>query len=126
MMYRVLADLVMLAHFAFLAFLTVGGLLAWKWRWVIGPHLAACCWALLSVATGLECPLTLAEHWARRAAGQPGLPASGFIDHYIEGVIYPEEYTNLVRLAIAALVLASYAGYVLRRPGRPTGLYQLR
>ena len=31
------------------------------------------------------------------------------------GVIYPEQYTNLVRLGVAVLVLFSYIGYVLRR-----------
>ncbi|GAA3147277.1 hypothetical protein GCM10020001_083240 [Nonomuraea salmonea] len=68
-----------------------------------------------SVVTGVECPLTLVEDWARRHAGEAGLPASGFIDHYIEGVIYPEEYTNVARPAVAVLVLFSYVGYVLRR-----------
>ncbi|NJP97310.1 DUF2784 domain-containing protein [Nonomuraea sp. FMUSA5-5] len=115
MMYRLLADAVMVAHFAFLAYLAVGGFLAWRWRRTIWAHLAVAAWGLVSVVTGVECPLTLAEDWARRRAGLEGLPASGFIDHYIEGVIYPEEYTNLARLGVAVLVLFSYVGYVLRR-----------
>jgi hypothetical protein len=114
-MYRLLADAAMVVHFAFLVYMAVGGFLAWRWRRTIWAHLAVAAWGVLSVVTGVECPLTLAEDWARHSAGQEGLPTSGFIDHYIEGVIYPEEYTNLARLGVAVLVLFSYVGYVLRR-----------
>jgi hypothetical protein len=115
MMYRLIADAAMVVHFAFLLYMAVGGFLAWRWRRTIWAHLAVASWGVLSVVIGVECPLTLAEDWGRRNAGLAGLPASGFIDHYIEGVIYPEEYTNLARLGVAVLVLFSYAGYVLRR-----------
>jgi Protein of Unknown function (DUF2784) len=115
MMYRLIADAAMVVHFAFLAYMAVGGFLAWRWRRTIWAHLAVASWGVLSVVTGIECPLTLVEDWGRRNAGLAGLPASGFIDHYIEGVIYPEEYTNLARLGVAVLVLFSYVGYVLRR-----------
>ena len=105
----------MVVHFTFLVYMAVGGFVAWRWRRTIWAHLAVAAWGVLSILTGVECPLTLVEDWARRHAGQEALPASGFIDHYIEGVIYPEQYTNLARLGVAVLVLFSYAGYVLRR-----------
>ncbi|MFG1944480.1 DUF2784 domain-containing protein [Nonomuraea sp. NPDC048826] len=116
MMYRLIADLAMVVHFAFLAYLVLGGFLAWRWRRTVWAHLAVVGWGLLSITTGIECPLTLVEDWGRRNAGLLGLPASGFIDHYIEGVVYPEEYTNMARLLVAVVVLFSYVGYVLRRP----------
>ncbi|MEU8361036.1 DUF2784 domain-containing protein [Nonomuraea sp. NPDC048882] len=115
MMYRLLADAAMVAHFAFLLYLALGGFVAWRWRRTLWAHVAVVAWGVLSVVTGVECPLTHVEDWARRSAGQQGLPAGGFIDHYIEGVVYPEEYTNLARLGVAVLILFSYAGYVLRR-----------
>ncbi|MCK2220921.1 DUF2784 domain-containing protein [Actinomadura sp. ATCC 31491] len=115
MMYRLIADAAMVVHFAFLAYLAAGGFLAWRWRRAIRPHLAVVAWGLISITTGVECPLTLLEDWGRRHAGERGLPPSGFIDHYIEGVVYPEQYTNLARSGVAVLVLFSYAGYVLRR-----------
>jgi hypothetical protein len=114
-MYRLVADAAMVVHFAFLGYLALGGFVAWRWPRTIWTHLAVVAWGVISIVTGVECPLTLAEDWGRRGAGLAGLPASGFIDHYIEGVIYPEEYTNLARLGVAVLVLFSYAGYVLRR-----------
>ncbi|GAA0923899.1 DUF2784 domain-containing protein [Nonomuraea longicatena] len=116
MLYRLLAEATMVAHFAFLGYLALGGFLAWRWPRTIWFHLGAAGWGIVSVVTGAECPLTLAEHWGRVHAGQPGLPPSGFVDHYIEGVVYPEEYSLLVRWTLAVLVLFSYAGYlVLRR-----------
>ena len=37
--YRLLADLTMLVHFTFLAFVVFGGFLAWNWPRVIWSHL---------------------------------------------------------------------------------------
>ncbi len=74
MLYRLLADAVMLAHFGFLLFLVLGGFLAWRHRWVLVPHIAAVGWAALSVA-GMDCPLTAWEDDLRRLAGEQGLPA---------------------------------------------------
>ncbi|WP_327085758.1 DUF2784 domain-containing protein [Nonomuraea sp. NBC_01738] len=113
--YRLVAELAMVVHFLFLAYLAIGGFLAWRWRRTIWIHLGVVCWGLLSIVTGVECPLTVVEDWGRRHAGLEGLPRTGFIDHYIEGVVYPEEYTNAARWTVAVLVLFSYAGYVLRR-----------
>ncbi|MEU5865786.1 MULTISPECIES: DUF2784 domain-containing protein [unclassified Nonomuraea] len=115
MMYRLLAYAVMVTHFAFLAYVAVGGFVAWRWRRTIYLHLAAVGWAVVTLVTRVDCPLTVAEDWARRKGGLPGLPPSGFVDHYIQGVLYPEQYANLVRLGLTVLVLFSYVGYVLRR-----------
>ncbi|MGW4472076.1 DUF2784 domain-containing protein [Nonomuraea sp. NPDC004354] len=117
-LYRLLADAAMTTHFLFLAYLAVGGFLAWRWPRSIWAHLAVAGWGVLSIITGVECPLTVAEDWGRRRAGMAGLPPSGFIDHYIEGVIYPEKYTNLVRLGVAVLVVISWVGYLWRRRHR--------
>ncbi|MFC7107487.1 DUF2784 domain-containing protein [Nonomuraea rubra] len=74
MMYRLLADAAMVVHFAFLLYMAVGGFLAWRWRRTIWAHLAVAAWGVLSVVAGVECPLTLAEDWARHGAGQEGYP----------------------------------------------------
>lgn len=115
MMYRLIGEAAMVAHFLFLAFMVVGGFLAWHWPRLIWAHLAVAAWGIVSVVTGVECPLTVVQNWARHNAGEPGLVPSGFVDHYIEGVIYPDEYANLVRLGVVLLVLASWLGYLRRR-----------
>ncbi|MBB2912927.1 hypothetical protein FHS43_004222 [Streptosporangium becharense] len=114
--YRLIGEATMVVHFLFLVFLAVGGFLAWRWPRLISAHLAVAAWGLLSLTTGVECPLTVVEDWARRNAGQRGLPSGGFIDHYIEGVVYPGEHTVLAHVVVLLLVLVSWSGYLRRRP----------
>ncbi|MEU0487990.1 DUF2784 domain-containing protein [Nocardiopsis sp. NPDC006139] len=108
MAYRILADTAMVLHMAFLAYVLLGGLAAWKWPRALWPHLAATAYALGITLIGWECPLTHVERRARHHAGQEGLPPTGFIDHYLTGVVYPEEHLATVRLAAAALILLTW------------------
>ena len=110
--YRLLADTVMVLHFGFLGYVVLGGFLAWRWLWALLPHLLAAAWGGLTVLfpATLSCPLTAWEDAARRAAGQQGLPASGFIDHYLEGVVYPERYTGLIQTTAGVVVMVSWLG----------------
>ncbi len=119
MAYSALADVVVVFHLAFIAFVAVGGLLAWRWRGLVWLHVAAVAWAVGSVTLGYDCPLTPLEQRLRLSAGERGY-AEGFVDHYIEGVIYPERYTSVLRSAIAMAVLVGWAGLALmhRRPPR--------
>lgn len=120
--YRLLADVVMALHFGFLAYVVLGGFLAWRWPWALLPHLVAAVWGGLTVLfpATLACPLTAWEDAARRAAGQQGLPASGFIDHYLEGVVYPERYTGLIQGMAAVVALVSWFGAYWRIRARST------
>lgn len=118
MPYRVLGTGVLVVHFAYLAYVVFGGFLTWRWPKAIWPHLAAVGWAVLVVAASLECPLTWAEDWARRRSGQAPL-SGGFIDTYVENVVYPARYLQEVRGLAALLVLTSWVGgYLFWRAGR--------
>ena len=112
-MERLLADIVMATHFGYLAYLVVGGFLAWRWRRAIYPHLAAVAWALGIVLVGFPCPLTSIERRLRDEAGD-----FGFIDRYLEEVVYPEEFTTVLRLAVAVVVAIAYLGWFQRRGWR--------
>lgn len=117
--YRILIILVLALHFGFLAYLVVGGFLAWRWPRTGWLHLAAAAWGVTVVTAQLTCPLTYAEHWARQRAGETGV-RRGFIDRYIEGVIYPERYALLAQALVAVLVLVSWVGLFHRlRAARP-------
>lgn len=111
-----LADVVVVLHFGFLLFVALGGILAWRWPWLIWIHLPAVAWALGLVAIGYDCPLTPLEEWFRRRAGER-VPEGGFVDRYIENVIYPERYTALVRAVVVFAVLVGWVGLVVRRRG---------
>jgi hypothetical protein len=110
--YRLLADAVMLAHFGFLVFLALGGFLAWRYRWVFVPHAAAVGWASLSIA-GAACPLTAWEDGLRRLGGGQGLPR-GFIDTYLTGVVYPADDLLAAQLVVALPAAASWVGLAIR------------
>jgi hypothetical protein len=123
--YRLLATLVLILHFGYLAYVVLGGFLAWRWPRTGWSHAAAVAWAATIVAAdllagGITCPLTYAEDWARRRAGDAPL-TTGFIDRYLEGVVYPERYATLAQAIVAAVVLGSWAGFAARRRGARAG-----
>jgi hypothetical protein len=111
--YRALTSAIIVGHFAFVAYVLLGGFLAWRWGWTIVPHILAATWGLLVIALSLNCPLTAAENWSRRRAGETPL-AGGFIDRYLTGVIYPARYVHQVQILTAVVVLVSWAGLVAR------------
>jgi len=69
MTYRVLTETVVLAHFAFVLFVVVGGLLVLKWPRVAWAHVPAAVWGILVEWSGWVCPLTPLEEWLRVKAG---------------------------------------------------------
>lgn len=111
MIHRVLADLVLVSHLAFIVFVVAGGLLALRWRWIPLVHLPAALWGIYIELSGGICPLTPLENALRRTAGSSGYSGS-FIEHYIVPVIYPASLSNSVQLALAgSLVLANLVVY---------------
>jgi Protein of Unknown function (DUF2784) len=117
-MYRLLAEATKAAHFAYLAFVILGGFLAWRWPKAIVAHLGAASWGVVLIAGRTNCPLTYVEDRLRRRAGQPGLPR-GFIDTYIKGVLYPTRYAEQVRMLAGAVIVLSWLGaYMMRRAPR--------
>ena len=111
MVYRVLADAVVVTHFAFIGFVVTGPLLAHRWRPLVWLHLPALAWSVGIIAVGYECPLTALENHFRRLAGERVYPG-GFVDHYIENVLYPQRFTPLVLTVAAAVIAAGYASLV--------------
>ena len=99
-----LADLVVLVHFAFVLFVVFGGLLALRWPRVMYLHLPAAVWGTFIELAGGICPLTPLENSLRRSAGLAGYEG-GFVEHYILPVLYPAGLTRGVQLTLAMLVV---------------------
>jgi uncharacterized protein YneF (UPF0154 family) len=120
MIYRLLADGMMILHGAFLLFFVIGGFLAWKWRRVIWAHLAVGLWNITIVLLDFECPVTGVEkHWMRKGGEEPY--EGGYINHYLDGTIWPEGYTWLAEIVGFALLVISYIGlYFVSRRQRQT------
>ncbi len=124
---RVLADATVAFHLAFILFVMVGGALVWRrpaWAWLHVPAVAWVAWLEFTHAT---CPLTPLENMLRARAGDAGY-TDGFIEHYVEPVIYPRGLTPDSQLVLGALVvLLNIVVYALvwrraRRAGAPRGL----
>jgi uncharacterized protein DUF2784 len=115
MLYRILADGVMIVHFAFILFVALGAVLAWRWPSLVWVHLPALAWGVGTVAIGFACPLTPLEKALRRLAGDEGYDG-GFVDHYIENVIYPDQYSFALRGLALVTIVSGYIG--LRRGWR--------
>jgi len=119
MVYRILADLVVIAHFAFIGFVTIGSLLAWHKKPVlVWLHVPALAWAVAIITIGSTCPLTVLENYFRRLGGEPGY-AGGFVDHYIENVIFPQRLSPVLLALAAAAIVLGYAG-LLRQATAPS------
>jgi hypothetical protein len=89
MIYRILADAVLVFHFAFVIFVIFGGLFVLRRRMVLFVHLPALLWGILVELFVWQCPLTPLENWFRQAGGEAGYEG-GFIEHYVLTLLYPD------------------------------------
>ena len=111
-----IANVVLVVHFAFVAFV-VGGLAAiWigaaaGWRWVRSfrfrvSHLAAICFVAAEALLGVVCPLTL---WEDALRGRPS--ETGFIARWIHGVMFyqlPPWVFTVAYVAFAVIVALTF------------------
>lgn len=114
-----LADLVLVVHAAFVAFVVAGGLLVLRWPRLAWLHLPAVAWGAAIEFGGWICPLTPLENRLRAAAGQAGY-AGDFLGHWLQALLYPPGLTRELQLVLGAGVLLLNLGAygVLLRRGR--------
>ena len=105
MIFRLLSDLVVLLHLAFILFVAAGGLPVLRWPKLAWLHLPAAAWGAVIELNGWYCPLTPLENYFSRLAGSQGY-AGGFIEHYLLPVIYPAELTRAIQVGLGILVIA--------------------
>ncbi|MEJ7758075.1 MAG: DUF2784 domain-containing protein [Gemmatimonadaceae bacterium] len=112
MIYRWLADAVVILHVGFVIFVMVGGFLLMRWPKLVYVHVPAAVWGVLIEFAGWTCPLTPLENSFRARGGQAGY-AGGFIDHYLIPILYPAGLSRNIQwvlglLALGVNVLAYY------------------
>jgi hypothetical protein len=84
MVYRRLADLVVVVHALLVLLASFGAVLSWRYTWVALIHIPIAVWVTLLYILNLKCPLTPLENHLRNAAGAQGYDGS-FVDHYLGG-----------------------------------------
>jgi hypothetical protein len=121
-----LADIVLVTHFLFVAFV-VGGLAsiwigsALNWGWIKNfrfraVHLGAIGFVIAESLVGVLCPLTVLEDALRQA----GRPESSFVQRWIGRLLYydlPERVFTAVYLLFGLLVALTF---IYIRPDRRT------
>ncbi|MBD3868932.1 MAG: DUF2784 domain-containing protein [Acidobacteria bacterium] len=116
MLFRILADCLVLLHGCFVLFVVLGGLLALKWPRAAWIHVPACIWGALIEFKGWICPLTPLEKWLRVQAGQAGYEG-GFVQHYLVPLMYPAgltaERATTLGLFVVIVNVAIYACVVI-------------
>jgi hypothetical protein len=105
MAYGLLADLVLVAHLAFLLFVVLGGLLLFRWPRMAWIHVPFAVWGVLTEYAGIVCPLTPLENALRHRGGQEGF-AGGFIEHYITAALYPAGLTRSAQMILGTFAVA--------------------
>lgn len=117
MLYRLLADLVLIVHLLFIAFVVAGGFAAIRWPRLAWAHVPCFVWGALIEFAGWICPLTPLEVRLRIASGQAGY-SGGFIERYLLPIIYPGALNREIQiwlgLSVLALNAVAYA-WLLRR-----------
>lgn len=109
--YRMLADLVVVFHGVFILF-AAGGVVAVHFRpKLIWLHVPCVIWAFWIETAGGICPLTPLENLLRERSGIGGYPG-GFVEHYLLPLIYPDGLTRPIQILLGVLVLSvNLAGY---------------
>lgn len=104
MIYRLLADVVLLIHAGFVLFVVSGGFLALRRRRLALLHIPAAIWGVLIEYSGWICPLTPLEN-SLRARGGETIYSGGFVDHYVTSFLYPTGLTRNLQLILGTIAL---------------------
>jgi Protein of Unknown function (DUF2784) len=108
MIFRILADLTIVVHFAYVLFVILGLFLTlvgwarrWDWvknRWFRSIHLATILIVVLEAWVGLTCPLTTLEKWLRGMAGQTAYRGD-FIVNWVHNAMFFDASPSVFTIA---------------------------
>jgi hypothetical protein len=113
MLYLALSDTLLFLHFAFILFVVFGAGLVWRFPRLVWLHLPAVMWAVGVEISGATCPLTPLENRLRGLGGEAGY-RGGFVEHYLLPIVYPQQLTHDVQIALGlAVALINAIGYAL-------------
>jgi hypothetical protein len=108
-----LADILVLLHLLFVAFVVAGGFLLLRWPKIAWLQVPAAVWgAYIEFSSGI-CPLTPLENHLRALGGEAGYSVS-FVERYLMPILYPANLTVPIQLVLGGLVVAvNLAAYAL-------------
>jgi hypothetical protein len=117
MIYKILADSVVLTHFLWIFFLFFGAIWGIKNKAVKVFHVSGLIFAFVIQIFGWYCPLTYLEVWLRSKHDTALTYTGSFIFHYVEKIVYIELSRNLI-LILTLFLCGFNAWFYLRRNKR--------
>ena len=115
MFYKILADFVVLVHFAWILFLIFGALLGIRKNAIKYFHLSGLFFAFVTQIFGWYCPLTHLEFWLRSKHNPSIAYAGSFIIHYLERLVYLEVSAKGILVATIGLVILNLWLYLWKK-----------
>ena len=126
MLYKILADIVVLIHFTWILFMLWGFILTIcgsisvhvlrrakdRWRiffdrWIFRTiHLGGIVYVSILTISGTHCPLTIMENGLREHYNTELTYHGSFVVHYIEKIVYPE--ANFLFFLIPTIIIAVF------------------
>ena len=121
---RLLADLILILHTGFIAFVILGLIAVWvgyfaSWNWTRSiafrvAHLVAIGYVVAQAWCRITCPLTTLENHLRQRAGQDPYAEGGFIQYWLHNLIFFDAepwvftltYTLFGLLVVGTLIFA--------------------
>ena len=126
--YSLLADILLLIHFAFVAFVVLGFVAIWIGHFCRWPsvrnlrfriaHLAAIGFVLAESLGGIVCPLTTWENQLRTRAGQDAAYSGSFIQHWFGRILFHDWSERTFTVIYAAFFLFVVLTFWVFRPKR--------
>jgi hypothetical protein len=123
--YRTFADLLLITHLGFVAFVIVGlvlilcgGYCGWRWirnPWFRAAHLAGIVLVAVQAWCGVICPLTTLEMHLRERAGDQTYEGS-FIAHWLQKLLYYEAPPWVFIVCYTLFALAVAGSWLKFRP----------
>ena len=103
-MYEFAAELTILIHFTFIAFVVFGGLFFFVSRKFIYIHVPVLIWGVFIELTQIVCPLTYLENWFLQKANLTAHSGS-FISNHLVPIIYPANLTENTQIYLVVSLL---------------------
>ncbi len=146
MLYKILADLVVLIHFGWILFMLWGFILTvcgWisvyvlrtakdRWitffdRWIFRTfHLSGIGYVAILALLGKYCPLTILENILREQYNTELTYPGSFVLHYIQKIVYPE--ANFLVFVIPTIMIAVFTVlmFIIRPPVKIKQVFRIR
>ena len=125
MIYKILADLIVITHFAWILFMLAGFILAiasfWRkrfsdWRLFRTLHLCGIIYIGILALLGKYCPLTILENTLKAKYAPELMYPGSFIVHYIEKLVYPDVNPLIIIISTVFIALFTLMAFIINRP----------